>query len=47
VVMLTSKNRPEDHQEGLDAGADAYLVKDQFGEGILLAAVERLLGRVS
>ena len=47
VVMLTSKDSAEDHQEGLDAGADAYLVTDQFGEASLLAAVERLLGRVS
>jgi two-component system chemotaxis sensor kinase CheA len=46
VVILTSKTSAEDHQEGLDAGADAYIVKESFGEAILLAAVERLLGRV-
>lgn len=46
VVILTSKSSPEDHQEGLDAGADGYIVKDSFGEGALLGAVERLLGRV-
>ncbi|HYT39131.1 MAG TPA: response regulator, partial [Acidimicrobiia bacterium] len=46
VVILTSKTSAEDHQEGLDAGADAYIVKEAFGEAILLAAVERLLGRV-
>jgi len=46
VVILSSKSSAEDHQEGLDAGADAYIVKEQFGEAALLAAVERLLGRV-
>ena len=47
VVILPSKTSAEDHQEGLDAGADAYIVKESFGEAILLAAVERLLGRVA
>jgi CheY-like chemotaxis protein len=46
VVILTSRSSAEDHQEGLDAGADAYIVKESFGEAVLLAAVERLLGRV-
>jgi CheY-like chemotaxis protein len=46
VVILTSKSSAEDHQEGLDAGADAYIVKQEFGEATLLSAVERLLGRV-
>jgi len=46
VVILTSKASAEDHQKGLDAGADAYIVKDSFGEATLLAAVEGLLGRV-
>ena len=46
VVILTSKSAAEDHQEGLEAGADGYIVKDSFGEAALLAVVERLLGRV-
>jgi two-component system, chemotaxis family, sensor kinase CheA len=46
VVILSSRSSPEDHQEGLDAGADAYIVKEEYGETALLAAVERLLGRV-
>ena len=46
VIILTSKSSAEDHQEGLEAGADAYLVKESFGEAALLGAVERLLGRV-
>jgi two-component system chemotaxis sensor kinase CheA len=47
VVILSSKSSAEDHQEGLDAGADAYIVKESFGEAMLLDAVHRLLGRVS
>jgi two-component system chemotaxis sensor kinase CheA len=47
VVILSSKGSPRDQQEGLDAGADAYIVKDAFGEGLLLAAVQQLLGRAS
>ena len=30
-----------------DAGADAYIVKEAFGEGLLLSAVQQLLGRAS
>ena len=47
VVILSSKGSPADQQEGLDAGADAYIVKDAFGEGVLLSAVQQLLGRAS
>jgi two-component system chemotaxis sensor kinase CheA len=47
VLILSSKNAPEDHQEGMDAGADGYLVKDAFGEATLLAAVHRLIGQAA
>jgi two-component system chemotaxis sensor kinase CheA len=47
VVILSSKGSPRDQQEGLEAGADAYIVKDAFGEGLLLSAVQQLLGRAS
>ena len=46
VVILTSRASDEDRQRGLDAGADAYIVKSAFDETSLLAVVERLLGRV-
>jgi two-component system chemotaxis sensor kinase CheA len=44
VLMVTSKASEEDRRRGLDAGADAYIVKQDFDAQRLLAAVERLLG---
>lgn len=47
VVLLTSRASDEDRRRGLDAGADAYIVKSAFDETALLGVVERLLGRVA
>ncbi|NTY02567.1 response regulator [Deinococcus sp. JMULE3] len=43
VVLLTSLARPEDREQGAEAGADAYLVKGEFDEAALLATLRRLL----
>jgi two-component system, chemotaxis family, sensor kinase CheA len=43
VVMVTSQGSEEDRQRGLEAGADAYIVKDQFDQRALIETVERLL----
>jgi two-component system chemotaxis sensor kinase CheA len=43
VVVLTSKSREADRQRGAEAGADAYIVKDEFDQRTLLDTVERLL----
>jgi two-component system chemotaxis sensor kinase CheA len=45
VLIVTSRASAEDHQGGLDAGADGYIVKTSFDEAGLLTAVSRLLGR--
>jgi two-component system chemotaxis sensor kinase CheA len=45
VLILTSRASEDDHQRGLDAGADGYIVKTSFDEAGLLSAVSRLLGR--
>ncbi|GAC1684619.1 MAG: hybrid sensor histidine kinase/response regulator [Candidatus Dormibacteraceae bacterium] len=45
VLIVTSRASAEDHQLGLDAGADGYIVKTAFDEAGLLTAVSRLLGR--
>jgi DNA-binding response OmpR family regulator len=45
VLIVSSHGTDEDRQRGLDAGADAYIVKTSFDEAGLLSAVSRLLGR--
>jgi two-component system chemotaxis sensor kinase CheA len=45
VLIVSSRASEEDHQRGLDAGADGYIVKAAFDEAGLLNAVSRLLGR--
>jgi len=46
VLIVSSHATEEDHQLGLDAGADGYIVKTAFDEAGLLAAASRLLGRI-
>jgi two-component system chemotaxis sensor kinase CheA len=43
VILVTSLEREEDVAEGAAAGADEYVVKGQFDQEALLAAVSRLL----
>jgi len=43
VVVVTSQGGEEDRRRGLEAGADAYIVKDQFDQRALIETVERLL----
>ncbi len=45
VVIVTSRGSEEDHRKGIEAGADAYMVKRTFDQQALLATVERLVGR--
>jgi two-component system chemotaxis sensor kinase CheA len=43
VIILTSLVKPEQRQAGLQAGADAYLVKSQFNQEELLRAIQAVL----
>ena len=43
VILLTSRSSEEDRQRGLQAGADAYIIKSSFDAATLISAVERLL----
>jgi two-component system chemotaxis sensor kinase CheA len=43
VVLVTSLDEPEDRAAGLEAGADAYLVKAEVERGRLLEMIRRLL----
>ena len=42
VIILSSLAAPEDKRRGLDAGADAYLVKGELGVESLAQAIDRL-----
>jgi two-component system chemotaxis sensor kinase CheA len=43
VVLVTSLASDADRRRGLDAGADAYIVKAEFEQGTLLETLARLL----
>jgi two-component system, chemotaxis family, sensor kinase CheA len=45
VVVVTSLADDEDRRRGVEAGADAYIVKRAFDQHALLDIVERLVGR--
>jgi two-component system, chemotaxis family, sensor kinase CheA len=45
VVVVTSRGGEEDRRRGVESGADAYIVKDEFNQQALLETVERLLAR--
>lgn len=43
VVLCTSLSTPEDKARGIDAGANAYIIKSNFDQSDLLNVIERLL----
>jgi two-component system chemotaxis sensor kinase CheA len=43
VIVVTSLDRLEDQERGLALGADAYIVKQKFDQGELLAAIRQIL----
>ncbi len=44
IVILSSLSAPEERRRGVDAGADAYLVKGELDAEALAATMERLCG---
>jgi two-component system sensor histidine kinase and response regulator WspE len=44
VMIVSYKDREEDRQRGLEAGADYYLAKGTFHDEALLQAVVNLIG---
>ncbi|EGJ49780.1 hybrid sensor histidine kinase/response regulator [Desulfocurvibacter africanus] len=42
VILVTSLDSPADRERGVDAGANAYIVKSSFDQGNLLETVRRL-----
>lgn len=45
VVIVTSRGDDEDRARGIEAGANAYMIKRAFDQQTLLDTVERLVGR--
>jgi two-component system chemotaxis sensor kinase CheA len=45
VVIVTSQSSEDDRRRGAEAGADAYIVKNEFDQQALLETVDRLIGR--
>lgn len=45
VVIMTSRGADTDKRAGLEAGADAYLLKSEFDQHALIDTVRRLVGR--
>lgn len=43
VVMMTSRNSPDDIERGLSLGADAYVTKQDFDQGKLIGVVQQLI----
>lgn len=43
VILLTARHSPQDQHRGLEAGADAYLIKSAFDQRQLIATIEQLL----
>jgi two-component system chemotaxis sensor kinase CheA len=43
VILVTSRDSIEDKTHGLEAGANAYIVKGSFDQGDLLQAIHRLV----
>jgi len=44
VVIVTTRESDEDKRRGLDAGAEAYILKSEFTTEELLDTIERLMG---
>jgi two-component system, chemotaxis family, sensor kinase CheA len=44
VVIVTSRGDEDDRRRGVEEGADAYIVKDEFDQQTLLGTIRRLVG---
>jgi two-component system chemotaxis sensor kinase CheA len=45
VIIVTSRESADDRRRGVEAGADAYMVKDGYDQHTLLDAIAALVGR--
>ncbi len=44
VVIVTTLEKEEDKREGIEAGADAYIIKKAFDQAYLLKVIDQLIG---
>lgn len=44
IIIITSREKQEDKLRGIEAGADAYIVKSDFEQGSLVDTLRNLLG---
>jgi len=44
VIIVTSREKVEDKRRGVEAGADAYILKKEFDQSSLLNTIKRLIG---
>jgi two-component system, chemotaxis family, sensor kinase CheA len=44
AILVTSRSAPEDLRRGMESGASEYIVKGEFDQGRLLAAIRKLVG---
>ena len=44
VIIVTTRESDEDKRRGMQAGADAYILKSEFTSEGLLETIERLIG---
>jgi two-component system chemotaxis sensor kinase CheA len=45
VIIVTARDSDEDRRQGLEAGADAFIVKREFDQHQLLDRVRKLIAR--
>ena len=45
IIIVTSLAKEKHRREGLEVGANAYIVKSEFDQNNLLETVERLVGK--
>ena len=43
-ILVTSRSAPDDQRRGAEAGAQAYMIKGDFDQGVLLEHIRRLVG---
>ena len=44
IIIVTSREKPEDRERGIEVGADAYIPKGGFDQSTLVDTVESLIG---